>query len=271
MKPVLFHVGDLPVYSYSVFVVLAYLVGLAYAWTAAVRRGYDPAQVVDASLYLFLGGIVGARLAFVAVAHERFTEHPLDTVKIWQGGLVFYGGLVGAVLAGMAFLKRRKLPIWDWSDLLAPVAMLALAVGRIGCFLNGCCYGKIAPGLAWGVTYPVSHPAHGLHQLPVHPTQIYASLSALFIFGALLLMQRRQRFPGQVFWTMVLMYACARFVIEFFRADPRGKIGPLSTSQALSVAAAVAAIVFMAVLFRRAGRPGKGEGGASRGPRENAP
>lgn len=251
MKPVLFHIFDFPVYSYSVFVVLAYLAALGYGYLTAHRRGLDTLHVIDVSLWLFIGGIAGARIMFVAVDHKRFLAHPLDALKIWQGGLVFYGGLAGAVIAGFLYLRRKKLEPWPWADLIAPTAMITLAVGRIGCFLNGCCYGKIAPDLPWGVVYPVSHPALGLAQYPVHPAPLYESGAAVIIFAVLALLQARKRFDGQVFWAMVLLYSAARFPLEYFRGDPRGKVLFLSTSQAMAVVGVVAAVVFMAVLSRR--------------------
>jgi phosphatidylglycerol:prolipoprotein diacylglycerol transferase len=253
MRPVLLYIGSFPVYSYSVFVALAYLAGLSYALLEARRLKLDPLHVVDASIWFFIFAIVGARLMFMVVDYRRFIHDPREIYRVWNGGLVFYGGFVCSVLAGVAYIKRHRLPLGLWSDLFAPVAMIVLTVGRIGCLLNGCCYGKFAPGLPWGITYPVSHPALGLAQVPVHPTPIYESLATLAIFGLLLLIARHKRFHGQVFWTMVLLYAAARFVIEFFRGDPRGVVPftTLSTSRGIALVAAPAAIIMLVWLYRR--------------------
>ncbi|HUT52791.1 MAG TPA: prolipoprotein diacylglyceryl transferase [bacterium] len=253
MRPVLFHIGSFPVYSYSVFVALAYLAGLGYALLEARRLKLDPVHVVDASLWLFVFAIVGARVMFMIVDYRRFIDDPREIYRIWNGGLVFYGGFIASVLAGVVYIKRHQLPLALWCDLLAPVAMINLAVGRIGCLLNGCCYGKFAPGLWWGIVYPPSHPALGLAQMPVHPTPIYEVLAVLIIFGVLVLMSRHKKFQGQVFWAMVLLYAVARFILEFFRGDPRGTaplIG-LSTSQGIAVVAGATAIIMLAWLYRK--------------------
>ena len=252
--------GSFPVYSYSLFVVLAYLAGLGYALLEAKRLRQEPVHVIDLSLWFFLAAILGARVLFIIVAYDRFMAHPLEMLKLWKGGLVYYGGLFAAVLAGLAYLKRHGLPLGFWSDLFAPVAMLVLTVGRIGCFLNGCCYGKIAPDLPWGVTYPVSHSFLGPAQYPVHPTPIYESLATLIIFIFLVWLSRRKRFQGEVFWSMLLAYAAARFVIEYFRGDPRGTVDVLmlSTSQAISLVAAAASIFMLVWSSRRAPGPETG-------------
>ncbi len=257
MRPVLFYVLDFPVYSYSIFAVLAYLAALGYGWVAAGRLGLDRVHVIDISLYLFVGGIIGARLLFVIVDHQRFVKNPLDILKIWKGGLVYYGGFAGAWAAGSWFAIRRKLDYWLWADLVAPSAMIALAIGRIGCFMNGCCYGKVSPDLPWGVVYPPSHPALGLHQYPVHPTPLYESLATALIFIALMILWRRKSFKGELFWAAVIMYSAARFVIEYFRGDPRGRVLMFSTSQFIAILAAAVSVFALALLYHRARPPTK--------------
>ena len=256
MWPVLFHIGSFPIYSYSAFVVLAYLACLGYGLWEAKRQKLDPAHVVDVSLWLFGCGMLGARLLFIMIEYPRFLADPREIYRLWNGGLIYYGGLGGAVLGGVYYLKRHGLPLGTWSDFLAPTAMIMLVVGRVGCFLNGCCYGKIAPELPWGVVYPASHPALGLAQYPVHPAPLYESLSALAIVLILVGLSRRRHFPGQVFWSMVLLYSLARFILENFRGDPRGVVPGLglSTSQGISLAAGSLSIVVLFRLYRRSKR-----------------
>lgn len=253
MRPVLFHIGSFPVYSYSAMVVLAYLASLLYALAEAKRLKFDYANVIDLSLVFFVFGILGARLLFVIVDYQRFIADPREIYRVWNGGLVFYGGLAGAVTAAAVYIKRRRLPLGKWADLTAPTAMTTLVFGRIGCLLNGCCYGKVAAGLPWGIVYPASHPALGLHRYPVHPTPVYSSLAALLIFIVLAVMERHKRFDGQVFWSMILMYSASRFIIEFFRGDPRGMIPGLglSTSQGIAVLGALSAGIILFRLFRK--------------------
>lgn len=254
MRPVLFHIGSLPVYSYSAFVVLAYFACLGYGWLEAKRLNQDPIHVIDLSLWIFLSGIAGSMIFFRIVYFERFIADPIEILKIWKGGLVFYGGLIATVLTGLVYMKRNRLPLGLWFDLCAPTAMLCLAVGRVGCFLNGCCYGKFAPELFCAVTYPVSHAALGLARYPVHPTPLYESAGVILIFIFLVWLSRAKHVPGQVFWSMTLAYSILRFNIEFFRADPRGMVPGigLSTSQAISMVAAPASIFILIWLGRRA-------------------
>jgi phosphatidylglycerol:prolipoprotein diacylglycerol transferase len=238
MHPVLFKVGSIPVYSYSVFVVLAFFAGFLYAYLEARRIHEDPDKVVDLALYIFISAIIGARILHVTVEWGRYVHDPIAVFKIWQGGLVYYGGFILAIITCVVFIKYHKLELGKWSDLLAPVAVISLAIGRIGCFLNGCCYGKAAPpDLPWAVVYPPAHMPLHLAGVPLHPTPIYSSIAAAIIAGFLILLSRIKRYNGQVVWTMFLLYAATRFILEYFRGDPRGHIQALnlSTSQAIGI------------------------------------
>jgi phosphatidylglycerol---prolipoprotein diacylglyceryl transferase len=240
MRPILFSLGSFPVYSYVVFAVLGYLAGLAWAWREARRLGYDPIYAADLSLVIFAFSFIGGRAMGVIVAYRQFLLHPLDAFKIWEGGFVYYGGLIGAVLASAVYCKLRRLPMGVWGDICAPTAMSTLVFGRIGCLLNGCCYGKAAPNLPWGIVYPPDHPVFrlGLGQVKVHPSPVYEALACLAIFLILAVLSRRKRFEGQVFFTMFILYSLARFGLEFFRGDPdRGRIAflHLSISQAVAI------------------------------------
>ncbi len=253
MKPILFYVGSVPIYSYVVFMNLAFVAALTYAWIEARRQGMDVLYVAELALVLYIFGLFGARLLYVLVAWEDFSGDFLKIFQIWKGGLVFYGGLIGASAAGVAYILLRKLPLGKWADLLAPAAMVTLMVGRIGCFLNGCCYGKMAPDLPWGVRYPMDHPNLMLaSQVKVHPAPLYESAATALIFGFLLWLMRHKKRDGQVFWVMVLAYGAARFVIEFVRGDYRGTVPyiGLSTSQFLSVLGVIAALLFLARSLR---------------------
>ncbi len=256
MKPVLFYLGTLPIYSYGVFLVMGYVSCVIFGWMEAKRLKQDPIHVIDLSIIIFVAAIVGARLLFVIVAYERFLEAPLDALKLWKGGLVFWGGLLLAITLAMVYIKRMKLPFWLWADLAAPTAMLSLIFGRTGCLLNGCCYGAIAPDLPWGIIYPVGHRTLGLYQTKVHPTPVYSIIAAATIFLILNVIQRKKRFEGQTFLALVILYSAARFTIEFFRADFRGTVAyiNLSTSQTISLALGVAALVAMVMMISRTRR-----------------
>lgn len=149
-------------------------------------------------------------------------------LKFWWGGLTYYGGFVAAVPAGMWYARRKQLDVWHTADVVAPALMLALVFGRIGCFFNGCCYGAHTETVL-GVTFP-HLPG------PVHPTQLYEAVVAAGLFAVLHFAVRpHKRAHGQVFAALLVLYGIARFGLELLRADPRGSLGPLSTSQLLSL------------------------------------
>lgn len=253
MRPVLFHIGGIPIYSYSFFVVMAYLACLTYAWLEARRQKLEPVHAVDLSMVIFVCGIVGARIMFAAVEYKHFMKAPLDIFKVWQGGLVYYGGFIGAVAGGFLFLRARKLNVLQWADLAAPTIVLSLVFGRIGCLLNGCCYGKAAPDLPWGIVYPESHSSLflGMVRMKVHPAPVYASLANLAIFVLVLMLMRRKKFHGQVLLATMALYAVARFIIEFYRGDRRGfPIDGISTSQCVAVLAIVIALAAWPLIAR---------------------
>ncbi len=154
----------------------------------------------------------------------------LAALKFWQGGLAFYGGFILAVPVGMLYARRKRLGLWRLADLCAPVTAFGLFFGRLGCFLNGCCYGQ-ATSLPWGVDFPQVG-GHG----HVHPTQLYEALGSLAIFAALYWIVRpRKRRHGDVFAWLLVLYGSLRFLLEFVRADERGGFLGLSTSQWIGI------------------------------------
>jgi phosphatidylglycerol---prolipoprotein diacylglyceryl transferase len=253
MSPVLFHLGSFPIYSYSIFIVLGYSIGLAYGWFEVKRLKQDTVHAADISIWLFFAGILGARLLFVLVFPRPFMEDPIEILRIWNGGLVWYGGLLGGGLAGIVYIIKHKLPFWLWTDILGHIIMLQLAIGRLGCYFNGCCYGRPVEDLWCSVVYPVSHPALGLLQVPVHPTPLYSGAACFSIFVFLAILQRFKKFDGQVFLTMLVLYPVSRFIIEFYRNDPRGKLElfghTLFTSQVISLIVGSVAFIALFALF----------------------
>ena len=234
MHPILFQYGRLTLYTYGLLIAAAFLSGLWLVGREARRRGLDPKQFQDLGYLVLIGALVGARLFYVLIEWEHFVDHPLQVFEIWKGGLVFYGGFVCAALASLWYVRAHRLPLWTVGDVIAPALSLGQALGRLGCFFAGCCYGAHCE-LPWAVTFT---DPRGLAPLNValHPTQLYSAFSNFVIFAALYFVARpRQRFEGQIFGLYLTLYPAARFVIEFFRDDPRGALGPLSTSQALGI------------------------------------
>lgn len=214
---------------------LGFFAGL---WTATRRAriaGLSADSVGDVTLWIMLGSIVGARLVFVLTYwKQEFANEPIwEIFMIRHGGLVFYGGLIGATVAGIIFLRRKKLPVWKFADTLAPSVALGSAFGRIGCLLNGCCFGYKCD-LPWAVRFPADHQTQGV---PVHPTQLYDALLNIILYLTLAWLFRRKKFDGQIFALYLMGYAVFRSVAEHFRGDyPADHIhGGLTSAQVLSI------------------------------------
>ncbi|RMG86047.1 MAG: prolipoprotein diacylglyceryl transferase [Candidatus Dadabacteria bacterium] len=234
MHPILFQFGKLTVYTYGLFVALGFFAAIWVAGREAERLGLEPRKVQDLGLVVLIAALVGARLFYVLVEWEYFVEHPWQVFEIWKGGLVFYGGFVVAALASLAYVRHAGLPVWPTGDAVAPGLALGQALGRIGCFFAGCCYGAECD-LPWAVTFTDPRGLAPLN-LPLHPTQLYSALGNLGIFLVLYLgFRKRWGGTGRVFGLYLVLYPAFRFVVEFFRNDPRGALGPLSTSQALGI------------------------------------
>jgi phosphatidylglycerol:prolipoprotein diacylglycerol transferase len=238
MHPILFRIGDWPVYSYGVLLALAYLAGLQFAVVRARRRGVDAARIMDLGIYLIIAALVGAKLMLVLIDFDYFRERPRELLSLVRAGGVFYGGLIGAFLVGIWLVRRYKLNLWTTADLMTPGIALGHVIGRLGCLLAGCCYGR-PTSVPWAITF--TDPAAEINVgtplgEALHPTQLYDAGAELVILAVLLMTERRGRlFPGRTFWFYVLLYAISRFVVEIYRGDPRGEIMGLSTSQFVSV------------------------------------
>ncbi len=253
MHPVLFEVWGFPVHTYGVLLAAAYLVGVQFAVRRAARVGLEPARVLDLGIAVIFAAIVGAKLLLLAVEWRRVADDPRQILAILRAGGVFYGGLLLAVPVAIWYVRRHGLPTWRVGDLAAPGIALAHAVGRLGCLMAGCCYGRPAD-LPWAVRFTSAYAADTVGvplDVPLHPTQLYEAGAELLIFVFVLATEGRGRaYPGRTFWTYVLLYATARFVIEFFRGDPRGTVGPWSTSQLVSMGLVPSALVMLAWLGR---------------------
>jgi len=219
MHPIAFKLGPLSIHWYGVMVALAFLVSLWTAGRRGLRGGIAAEKIIDLGPWLIVGAIAGARTLYViSYWHEAFEGKPIaDVLMVWKGGLVYYGGLIGASLACILYVRLKKLPLWKVADVLAPSIALGYVFGRIGCLLNGCCYGH-ACSLPWAIRFPevnaLNAPAY-----PVHPTQVYESLLNLGLYAGLAWLYRHKKFDGQVFGVYLVGYAILRSFVEMFRGD----------------------------------------------------
>ncbi len=236
MHPVLFQLGPLTIHSYGVAIATAFFVAISLAASRAKKEGYDPQKIVDLGFYILIAAIVGSRILYILINIQHYIQNPLDVFKIWEGGLVFYGGLIGAALTAIYYLRKHRLPVWAIGDIAAPSLALGQSIGRWGCFFAGCCYGKSSE-VPWSIMFTNENSLAPLHQ-HLHPTQLYSSLSAFIIFCVLLYVHKIKKFDGQVFWAYLMLYSVARFIIEFFRGDAaRGAVmgNMVSTSQFIGI------------------------------------
>lgn len=290
MNPVWFKIAGYPVHLYAVMIALGFVVGIWLAARRGERDGIDRDLMLDLSWWLLVAGLVGARVAFIIVNWEQyyypcvdfefynaeFATLPRDVLtgpdctrllRFWNGGLVFYGGVIGSMITMVWFLRREKVPIMPVADAIIPSLALGQFFGRAGCFFAGCCWGKPTDA-ALSLEFPkgsmawADHVNSGLipelssHSHAVYATQLYDALGGLLLFGLLVWLQRRKRFHGQVFITWLLIYPMMRSTIELFRGDgergfvfevvsetlngwlglPAGSVTFLSTSQFISLA-----------------------------------
>lgn len=272
MHPVLFQIGSLTIKSYGVAIALAFLVGILLAAWRAKREKLNPNDFLDIGFIIIVSSIVGARIFYILFNLKYHIDNPAMVIRIWEGGLIFYGGLLCAAVASILYMRFKKIPVWYGTDIIAPSVALGYTITRIGCFLNGCCFGEVC-NLPWGVSgwdpitgagrYAFFARLFGggemLEVIKLHPTQLYAAGISLIFFVVLLILWRRRTFDGMVFWSYVGLYALYRFGIEFIRADNKGLFLGLSVPQLMSIAAFIIAIIVLIDLGRRGVLHKKGE------------
>ena len=225
--------------TYGVLLAMAFVTGLLLMARLAARDGLDRQKVIDLGLWVLAASLIGSKALMVITEWDSYyRDNPSQILSLdfLRSGGVYYGGFIGAVIASLIVMRYYKLPWWRTADSFAPGIILGQAIGRLGCFSAGCCWGK--PTTAWyGVHF--SEKGHEITGVPVgvglHPTQLYEAGAALLILALLLLIHRRRRFEGQVILAYAMLYSVARFIIEYWRDDPRGEIFGMSTSQFIAL------------------------------------
>jgi phosphatidylglycerol:prolipoprotein diacylglycerol transferase len=250
MCPVCFRIGALTIHWYGVMLAAGFLAGLGtWIWLGR-RRGWDFAFCSDLLFWTMVSGIGGGRLAYVLGDLRSYLADPLEILRLDKGGLVYYGGFIGAALGVILFARRRGVRILPLGDLVTTALPLGHALGRVGCFLNGCCFGERAPdGWLLAVAYPPDSPAWyhqwrlGLvpqssagHSLPVHPVQLYEASANLLLYALLVAAYRAKLRDGRVAALYFLTYPVVRFSLEFLRGDQRICLLGFSAAQWTSIA-----------------------------------
>jgi len=210
MHPVICQFGPVVVHSYGLMVAIAAIVCSFLMAREAKRLSIKSEDVYDFVFWILISGIFGARIFYVLLNLNRFLESPIDILMIQRGGLAWQGSVVAGFLAAVIFIKKAGWSVQIILDFVAPYLALGHAIGRIGCFLNGCCYGRPS---AWGVYFPV----HGRHLLP---TQLYEMVLLVMLFCLLRgLRISLEKIPGQRFALYLILASAIRFGVQFLRAD----------------------------------------------------
>ena len=242
MHPVLFRAGPVTLHTYGLLVSLGVLLGLWLARRQAARAGADPERVWNLGIYMVLAALIGAKLWLFVGDWGYYAAHPREIFgfsTLLSGG-VWYGGFLAAVVVAVSYARRFRLKFLPLADLYVAPLALGHAIGRLGCFAAGCCYGTPTV-LSWGVTFtdPYAHELVGTPLgIPLHPTQLLEAAAEFAIFVSLLLLGRRQRFTGQLFAVYAVLYGVARGAIEFLRGDPDRTLfagGAFSVMQVVSI------------------------------------
>lgn len=226
MYPVICQIGPFTVFSYGLMLAIAFIVASVLAGARAKNEGINPDIIFNLSFFIFICGIIGARLFYVFENFSYYFKHIPEIIKLQQGGLSWFGGFFAACICGFIYIKSKKLSFLKMLDLLAPFLALAQSLGRIGCLLNGCCFGKVS---SFGLYFEA-------HDAVLIPTQLYSSIFLLALFYFLRLAQDRPHKEGKVFFLYLLIYSLGRFFIEFLRADNAVLLGGLTLFQLISIA-----------------------------------
>lgn len=240
MHPIVLTIGSTPITSYGLAACVGFLLAVVLTCRRAAREGWHPDLPVDVFLISTVGGVALTRIFYVVSYPAPFLQDPLLILQIWKGGITYYGGLLGAYLSAYGYCRWWGLPWGETADMFSPYLALAHAIGRVGCFLNGCCYG-IATTVSWGLVFPGDR--LGLHR---HPTQLYEAGLEAINFLLLDLMWRRGLRGGRVTLTWFGLYALERFMLEFWRGDTLSEQYFLGTTFAQSTSLLVGLVCLVA-------------------------
>jgi len=261
MHPILFKIGSFPIHAYGLMLATAFLLGIWFSSVRAKRTGLDPNVIADVGFWLILAAIIGARAYYVLLHFDEFSSNlwsiinPFNGGVVGIGGLVMYGGFIGAIIAALIFFKVKKLPFLPYADATAPGIAIGLMLTRIGCFLNGCCFGSAAAHC--GVSFPITSAA-GMYQREIHatglyPSQLYESAGGLLIAVIILLAAKKNPFKGFQFFLFGLLYTILRFGIDFTRVYTSSeRLGGLSHNQIVCIILFVVfgGLILKGVLFK---------------------
>ena len=242
MHPILFSIGPVAIHSYGLMLGLAFLATMYLSSRRASIFDLSGERVSNLIILFLVSGIVGARIAYVLANMSLFLDSPLEILMINKGGLIFYGGFIFALVAGIVYAMVTRLAILDTADLMAPFIALGHSIGRVGCFFNGCCYGRPTDSFL-GVCFPDT-------LVRVYPTQLFSSAGLLAIFFLLFFFQSRRRFKGEIISLYFILYGAFRFLIEFLRGDSAEVLLGFTSAQIISIIFVAVGIILFVLMKR---------------------
>lgn len=227
MHPILFTfpeslplIGGKALHVYGIMVALGFLMGLLWIKRESRREGLNEETVSDLFFYVLIAGLIGSRLLYFINSSDHFWGDPLSFFRIWEGGLVFQGGVIASVLTTIWYCRRHHLSFFQIADVFSPALALGHAFGRIGCFFAGCCYGRQCdPHFALAMIFPDRPDAIAPPGIPLYPTQLIESLGEFLILAILMTYRRKKSFTGAVFLLYIILYAILRSSVEVLRGD----------------------------------------------------
>jgi phosphatidylglycerol---prolipoprotein diacylglyceryl transferase len=259
LHPELLHLGFVHLRSYGLMMAVAFVVGTFLGLREARRLGLDEDRVVNVILVTLIASVFGARMLYVLEHLPEFRREWTSVLALWQGGLTLYGGIAAGTFAGLVAARRMRLPVWITADALTPALALGTMFGRIGCFLNGCCYGRPTT-LPWGVVFPHDSFAYLEYgDQPVHPSQLYNALAGLLMFLLFYSLRHRFRVPGVMFWSFIVLFALVRIPIDFTRTyEPDTvfmHVGPAEVTESQLMSAGIVLFGVLMILRLRRNAP----------------
>lgn len=245
MFPVIFKIGPLTIRTYGLLVAIGFFAALQYILIHTRRSKIAETKVLDVILYSIVGGLCGARLMYVVLNWKFYSRNFFEIFRIWEGGLVFYGGFfVSAIIILLFCRKHPEFKFWEFTDILAPAIALGHFFGRLGCLSAGCCYG-LPTNMPWAIKFTNTQALAPLN-IALHPTQIYEALGNFFIFVVLDWFNRYKHPHGQTIGSYLFLYGLLRFHVEFLRGDDRGSfVLGLSPSQIIALICIIGGIVII--------------------------
>jgi phosphatidylglycerol:prolipoprotein diacylglycerol transferase len=265
MRQVLFTIPGvgIKIFGFGTMLFLAFLASMYLAAWRARREKLDPDTIYDMVPWVFIGGLIGARVFFVFQYWGDKIKSVADIFTIWEGGIVFYGSIIGGTAAFFLYWYRRPFPLRAFLDVVAPSLAVGMMIGRLGCFLNGCCYGDRCDNLPWAIAFPRLSPpwwaqhnaqwigADAAWSLPVHPTQLYAAIDGLVLFFLLSAYYPLRRRDGEVMALLMVTYPVTRFLVEYLRSDEGVFFAGLTVSQNVSILVLLGGLAFWQYLLRQ--------------------